>query len=126
MSSSPSTRFDGLDICGKREDEFDFGNGQEYPSKFIQAYAESKAKGEKVKIDLPLVCLFSKRRKKKRERRERERETVICRQALRDANDGETFFTVAVAPHQVYGPRDMLFLHNLLLPARDGKLRIFG
>lgn len=48
MSSSPSTRFDGLDICGKREDEFDFGNGQEYPTKFLQAYAESKAKGEKV------------------------------------------------------------------------------
>lgn len=34
--------------------------------------------------------------------------------------------TIAVAPHQVYGPRDGLFLPNLLLSAGSGKLRIFG
>jgi len=33
---------------------------------------------------------------------------------------------VAVAPHQVYGPRDNLFLPNLLEVAGTGKLRIFG
>ncbi|EED93373.1 predicted protein [Thalassiosira pseudonana CCMP1335] len=36
------------------------------------------------------------------------------------------FMTVAVAPHQVYGPRDNLFLPNLLEAAMNGKLRIFG
>ena len=34
--------------------------------------------------------------------------------------------TVSVAPHQVYGPRDNLFLPNLLEAAGNGKLRIFG
>lgn len=36
------------------------------------------------------------------------------------------FMTVAVAPHQVYGPRDNLFLPNLLEAAMSGKLRVFG
>ena len=36
MSSSPSTRFDGNDINGLREDELDF------PKVFLQEYAESK------------------------------------------------------------------------------------
>lgn len=34
--------------------------------------------------------------------------------------------TIAVAPHQVYGPRDGLFLPSLLATAKSGKLRIFG
>jgi nucleoside-diphosphate-sugar epimerase len=34
--------------------------------------------------------------------------------------------TVSVAPHQVYGPRDNLFLPNLLEAAGSGKLRVFG
>jgi nucleoside-diphosphate-sugar epimerase len=34
--------------------------------------------------------------------------------------------TVAVAPHQVYGPRDMLFLPSLLDAAAHNLLRIFG
>ena len=34
--------------------------------------------------------------------------------------------TVAVAPHQVYGPRDNLFLPNLLEAAGTGRLRVFG
>ena len=34
--------------------------------------------------------------------------------------------TIAVAPHQVYGPRDGLFLPNLLETAGSGKLHIFG
>lgn len=36
------------------------------------------------------------------------------------------FLTVAVAPHQVYGPRDPLFLPNFLAAAESGKLRVFG
>jgi len=85
MSSSPSTRFDGNDIEGLTEDDLVI------PKKFLQAYAETKAMGEK---------------------------------AMSEANDGKTLFTVAIAPHQVYGPRDMLFLHNFLLNAK--RLRIFG
>lgn len=34
--------------------------------------------------------------------------------------------TIAVAPHQVYGPRDTLFLPSLLSTAATGRLRIFG
>lgn len=45
---------------------------------------------------------------------------VACRQA----NDGKNLLTVAVAPHQVYGPRDMLFLHNIL--QAGNKVRVFG
>lgn len=40
MSSSPSTRFDGKDINGKRESELVI------PKTFLQEYAESKARGE--------------------------------------------------------------------------------
>ena len=36
------------------------------------------------------------------------------------------FLSIAVAPHQVYGPRDGLFLPSLLETAGSGKLRIFG
>ena len=35
--------------------------------------------------------------------------------AMSEACDGESLLTVAIAPHQVYGPRDMLFLHNFLI-----------
>lgn len=45
--------------------------------------------------------------------------------ALREACCDE-LLTVAVAPHQVYGPRDSLFLPNLMLASQSGKLRVFG
>lgn len=45
-------------------------------------------------------------------------------EACMAACDNSTLFTVAVAPHQVYGPRDYLFLHNFLLNAK--RLRVFG
>jgi len=38
----------------------------------------------------------------------------------------DSLMTVAIAPHQVYGPRDNLFLPNLLEAAGTGSLRIFG
>ncbi|CAD2220099.1 NAD(P)-dependent steroid dehydrogenase-like protein [Angomonas deanei] len=38
----------------------------------------------------------------------------------------DDFWAVAVAPHQVYGPRDNLFLPNMLEAAGTGKLRVFG
>lgn len=48
----------------------------------------------------------------------------FCRDACGTKN--EDLLTIAVAPHQVYGPRDGLFLPNLLGAAGSGKLRIFG
>jgi len=36
------------------------------------------------------------------------------------------FYTISVAPHQVYGPHDPLFLPALLETAGSGKLRVFG
>ncbi|KAJ1632483.1 hypothetical protein T492DRAFT_838361 [Pavlovales sp. CCMP2436] len=46
--------------------------------------------------------------------------------AIRAACDGASLLTVAVAPHQVYGPRDTLFLPNVLEAAGLGRLRVFG
>lgn len=45
--------------------------------------------------------------------------------ALRQACD-DALMTVAVAPHQVYGPRDNLFLPNILEAAGGGRLRVFS
>ncbi|KAA8491174.1 3beta-hydroxysteroid-dehydrogenase/decarboxylase isoform 1 [Porphyridium purpureum] len=45
-------------------------------------------------------------------------------EALRQACDGEKLLAVIVAPHQVYGPFDNLFLPNFLRRAKS--LRIFG
>lgn len=45
--------------------------------------------------------------------------------AVRNACSSE-LMTIAVAPHQVYGPRDPLFLPNFLAAAESGKLRVFG
>lgn len=42
------------------------------------------------------------------------------------ALDPPNLYTVSVAPHQVYGPNDGLFLPNLLEAAGNGRLRIFG
>jgi nucleoside-diphosphate-sugar epimerase len=67
-------------------------NKGEYAPRFVQTYAEFKAKGEK---------------------------------AVREACS-EKLMTIAVAPHQVYGPRDSLFLPQLLGAASEGKLRVFG
>ena len=47
---------------------------------------------------------------------------IACMQAC----DPPRLMTVAVAPHQVYGPRDNLFLPNMLETAGSGRLRIFG
>lgn len=38
----------------------------------------------------------------------------------------DELMTVAVAPHQVYGPRDTLFMPNIIETAAMGKLRVFG
>jgi len=38
----------------------------------------------------------------------------------------DELMTCAVAPHQVYGPRDNLFLPNLLETMGTGRLRVFG
>mmetsp|Transcript_88420 Transcript_88420/g.235150 ORF Transcript_88420/g.235150 Transcript_88420/m.235150 type:complete len:245 (-) Transcript_88420:65-799(-) len=45
--------------------------------------------------------------------------------ALKDSVSDD-LLSMVVAPHQVYGPRDALFLPNLLNACRTGKLRIFG
>ena len=42
------------------------------------------------------------------------------------ALDPPNFYTISVAPHQIYGPYDNLFLPNLLSTAGNGRLRIFG
>jgi nucleoside-diphosphate-sugar epimerase len=47
-------------------------------------------------------------------------------QAVSQANDPPRLMTIAVAPHQIYGPYDTLFLPNLLETAGNGRLRIFG
>ncbi|CAB9519903.1 Sterol-4-alpha-carboxylate 3-dehydrogenase, decarboxylating [Seminavis robusta] len=47
---------------------------------------------------------------------------IVVEKAL----DPPNLYTISVAPHQVYGPHDNLFLPNLLEAAGNGRLRIFG
>ncbi|CAM9159661.1 unnamed protein product [Ascophyllum nodosum] len=86
MSSSPSTRFDGNDIDGLKEADL------KIPDKFLELYAETKAKAETVVLN---AC-------------------------------SDNLLTVAISPHQIYGPRDNLFLPNLLEASGKGQLRVFG
>jgi len=48
---------------------------------------------------------------------------ILVRQAILADDD---FLAVACAPHTVYGPRDNLFLPNVMEACGTGKLRIFG
>lgn len=97
MSSSPSTRFPYPDpnIEGLSEEQLFVKNGGDYAPVFLQPYAETKAKGEKLILE---AC---------------------------GSEEGD-LLTIAVAPHQVYGPKDGLFLPSLLTTAASGKLRVFG
>jgi nucleoside-diphosphate-sugar epimerase len=88
FSSSPSTRFTGVDVDGLTEE----GLPKLPLRRYMQPYAETKAMAE---MEVSAAC---------------------C----------ESLLTVTVAPHQVYGPRDNLFLPNLLEAAMGGRLRIFG
>jgi nucleoside-diphosphate-sugar epimerase len=45
---------------------------------------------------------------------------------VHEACDNESLFTISVAPHQIYGPYDRLFLQKFLEVSGSGKLRIFG
>ena len=96
MSSSPSTRF----AWGGDYDGVTEADLPALPqARYVQAYAETKAEGEL---------------------------------ALRAANGSALaggrgrLATVAVAPHQVYGPRDNLFLPNMLETGGSCRLRVFG
>ncbi|KAL1507043.1 hypothetical protein AB1Y20_007905 [Prymnesium parvum] len=50
---------------------------------------------------------------------------ALGEKAMTDACTDD-FMTIAVAPHQVYGPRDNLFLPNLLESCGTNRLRVFG
>lgn len=75
------------------------GEDMPYPSanKFIARYAETKAMGE-----------------------------MAILEAANNNNGKHRLRTVAIAPHQVYGPHDNLFLSNVLQVAGTGYLRIIG
>ena len=86
-SSSPGTRFTGVDIQGLQEEDLPI------PKTFMATYAETKALGEV---------------------------------AVTQACDRDTFRTISVAPHQIYGPHDSLFSAKFLEVCGNGRLRIFG
>ena len=99
-SSSPSTRFTGTDIEGLREDEMPI------PSTFVVPYAETKALGE---IAVRNACNMKK-----------------VRDNDYSGSDGRGLRTISVAPHQVYGPNDTLFVPKFLETAGNDLLYIFG
>ena len=105
MSSSPSTRFDphNLDISGLREEQLMFPDERDPPRGYTAEYARTKAMGERLLRAENGSKLYNG-----------------------NARGADQLLTVAVAPHQVYGPRDSLFLPNLLRSAGTGQLRIFG
>lgn len=88
-SSSPSTRFTGVDVSGAIGQDMPFPE----PGKYTAAYAETKAMGER---------------------------------AVSEWTERGDILAVNVAPHQVYGPRDALFLPNFLVAAKTGQLRVIG
>jgi nucleoside-diphosphate-sugar epimerase len=104
--SSPSTRFNGDNIQGMDEDEVWASLGGKYQG--LHEYATTKAMGE----------------------------GAVLAAAVQEAQEGEGegeggadprwLCTCAVAPHQVYGPSDRLFLPALLRSARKGVLRVMG
>jgi len=51
---------------------------------------------------------------------------AMAEQEVTKACSAPDLMTINVAPHQVYGPYDSLFLPNLLETAGTGRLRIFG
>lgn len=51
---------------------------------------------------------------------------ALGEKAVREACNPPELYTVAVSPHQVYGPRDLLFLDALMESAASGRLRVFG
>ena len=53
-------------------------------------------------------------------------ELLIRDETARLGEDPDALLCVAVAPHQVYGPRDNLFLPNILEAGGTGRMRIFG
>ena len=53
-------------------------------------------------------------------------ETKAMGEMAMTAANSDELLTVAVAPHQVYGPRDNLFTPNVLEAAGNGMLRIFA
>ena len=101
MSSSPSTRMNGQNIDGDGEDELPSFEEMADPKGALSHASEGKWLQ-------PYAA--SKFRGEK-----------ACREACCD-----DLLTMAVAPHQVYGPRDNLFLPNLLEAASSGKLRVFS
>ena len=103
--SSPSTRFSGDDIAGLDEDEVWQSLGGRYQG--LHEYATTKAMGEGA-----VLAAAVKERGKDQEEEEEEDPRWLC--------------TCAVAPHQVYGPSDRLFLPALMRTARKGMLRVMG
>ena len=97
MSSSPSTRFP-------------------YPDPNIRGYSEAQLR-EINKGDYAPVFLQPYAQTKAMG------EKLILNACGSKESD---LLTIAVAPHQVYGPRDGLFLPSLLVTAGSGKLRVFG
>jgi nucleoside-diphosphate-sugar epimerase len=127
MSSSPSTRFPYPDpnVEGLTEDQLKAKNGGDFARVFLQPYAETKALGEAL---IREACgskqVLTCRRPTKRLQLTAFRQQGYCEYSI-GAVQGD-LLTIAVAPHQVYGPRDGLMLPSLLGAASTGRLRIFG
>ena len=98
--SSPSTRFSGDDIQGMDEDEVWTSLGGKYQG--LHEYATTKAMGEGAVL------------------------AAAVKEDDADDADPRWLCTCAVAPHQVYGPSDRLFLPALMRSARKGVLRVMG
>ena len=101
--SSPSTRFDGNDIQGMDEDEVWNALGGKYQG--LHEYATTKAMGEGAVLAAAV---------------KEGKEGAV------DEEDPRWLTTCAIAPHQVYGPSDRLFLPALMRSARKGVLRVMG
>jgi nucleoside-diphosphate-sugar epimerase len=104
-SSSPGTRFTGADIEGLQEEDLPI------PTKFLATYAETKALGE---IEVTKACCYAMKNDDKDDKNDK------------DDNNAHALRTISIAPHQIYGPHDSLFLAKFLEVCGNDRLRIFG
>lgn len=54
------------------------------------------------------------------------RTKALAEKLVLENNNKDGLYTSVIAPHQIYGPNDQLFVPNFLNTAIDGKLFIFG
>ena len=127
MSSSPSTRFTGEDVDGLTEDQMPPLPLKEYMQVYLFPFLSFPFLSFPflsfpfLSFSPPLPSSHHFLPLSQEYAATKAQGEMACRAAC-----SPELLTVAVAPHQVYGPRDNLFLPNVLEAAGTERLRVFS